>query len=294
MTRKYLSKAEATAKGWFSRTDLKSLYRLKPAPQQWAAGEVWQGHGAYAVYDKALCLPMRPYRAPSQAQSLALERGRELVGTAECTADGCSLRFDKGSWRGPLCPECEQRERRAECAATAQCWLDDACLFLDAETTGLDEQAEVVEMSVIDALGQTVFNTLVRPSFSIPAEATAVHGIENEHVAGAPSWAEVHDDFCRVVAGRPVVIYNADYDLRVIRQTTTQHGLTMPEIDGRCAMHLYARWYGERREDGRFHWQKLGAAAQQCGIAVNEAHRGLADCMTTLQIINHMAAKEAL
>ncbi len=226
MTRKYLSKAEATAKGWFSRTDLKSLYRLKPAPQQWAAGEVWQGHGAYAVYDKALCLPMRPYRAPSQAQSLALERGRELVGTAECAADGCSLRFDREWWLGPLCPECEQRERRAECAATAQCWINDGCLFLDAETT--------------------------------------------------------------------VVIYNADYDLRVIRQTTTQHGLTMPEIDGRCAMHLYARWYGERREDGRFHWQKLGAAAQQCGIAVNGAHRGLADCMTTLQIINHMAAKEAL
>ena len=237
---------------------------------------------------------MRPYRAPSQAQSLALERGRELVGTAECAADGCSLRFDREWWLGPLCPECEQRERRAECAATAQCWINDGCLFLDAETTGLDEQAEVVEMSVIDALGQTVFNALVRPSVSIPAEATAVHGIENEHVTDAPSWADVHDDFCRAVAGRPVVIYNADYDLRVIRQTTTQHGLTMPEIDGRCAMHLYARWYGERREDGRFHWQKLGAAAQQCGIAVNGAHRGLADCMTTLQIINHMAAKEAL
>lgn len=163
------------------------------------------------------------------------------------------------------------------------------CRVLDFEATGLDEQAEIVEACVIDAQGQTLLSTLVRPLNPIPVEATAIHGIDNEEVAGAPSWAAVHDEFCRVIARRPVVIYSADYDVRVLRQTTALYGLPMPEIDARCAMRLYAEWFGELREEGRYRWQKLGAAAQQCGIVVSEAHRAQADCITTLGILRHMA-----
>lgn len=185
--------------------------------------------------------------------------------------------------------ERRQRQRRASCAAVARSLVGSNCLVLDTESTGLGAEAEAVEVSVIDAQAQVLLNTLIRPLSTIPEEATAIHGIKNEDVAGAPSWAAVHDEFCQLIAGRPVVIYNADYDIEVLRQTMALHGLSMPEIDARCAMHLYACWFGVLRADGSYRFQKLGAAAQQCGIVVNEAHRALADCMTTLGIIRHMA-----
>jgi DNA polymerase-3 subunit epsilon len=42
-------------------------------------------------------------------------------------------------------------------------------LILDSETTGFDN-AEIVEIAVINPLGEALLNTLVRPAISIPAE----------------------------------------------------------------------------------------------------------------------------
>ena len=67
-------------------------------------------------------------------------------------------------------------------------WLRDNCLILDAETTGLGEDAEIVEITIIDTTGKPLINTLVKPSTPIPAEATAIHGITNEMVRHAPTW----------------------------------------------------------------------------------------------------------
>src|SRR5690606_33823093 len=55
-------------------------------------------------------------------------------------------------------------------------------VILDTETTGLYD-AEIVEIAVIDLGGNILMNTLVRPKNPIPAEVTAIHGINNEMVA---------------------------------------------------------------------------------------------------------------
>ena len=40
-------------------------------------------------------------------------------------------------------------------------WLNEKSLFLDAETTGLDTRAEVVEVAIADSKGRPVFESLV-------------------------------------------------------------------------------------------------------------------------------------
>jgi hypothetical protein len=72
----HLTKDEAAAKGWYCLADLKTLFRLKPAPMQGRAGTVWQGQTAYDVFEKAKCVAMRPYRPATEAQRHALNRGR--------------------------------------------------------------------------------------------------------------------------------------------------------------------------------------------------------------------------
>ena len=74
----------------------------------------------------------------------------------------------------------------------ASAWLLN-CAILDTETTGLYDDAEIVEISIIDENGGVLLDTLVKPLKPIPAEATAIHGITNEMVATAPTWVAIHE-----------------------------------------------------------------------------------------------------
>ncbi|MFS7188104.1 3'-5' exonuclease [Serratia proteamaculans] len=176
----------------------------------------------------------------------------------------------------------------------AQQWLDNNCLILDTETTGLGEDAEIVEITIIDSTGKPLIDTLVKPSKPIPAEATAIHGISNEMVMDAPEWKDVFPSVDTLVSGRTVVIYNAQYDARLLDQTNSIWDVS-PEFnngfaDFQCAMLEYAGFYGQKSNHGGFRWQKLSAAAEQQGVTIEGApHRALSDCLTTLGVIKAMA-----
>src|SRR5690606_28350115 len=101
--------------------------------------------------------------------------------------------------------------QRARVSSLAKQWLElgPNGLILDTETTGLGSVDEIVELSVIDMAGRTLINTLVKPKGIIPPEAQRIHGISNEGVSDAPTWAEVYPLFKHTVQGKKVVIYNA-------------------------------------------------------------------------------------
>lgn len=50
-------------------------------------------------------------------------------------------------------------------------WLDNGALFLDTETTGVDESAEIIEIAVIDKEGWPVYETLVPAAGAYYAKA---------------------------------------------------------------------------------------------------------------------------
>jgi len=288
VSRKYLSKEEAAGCGLYCKKDLKELFRLKPALRQSVAGEVWQGQGTYSVYDKKLCVPMLPYRKPSARQLAALEYGRSCIGTTMCSA--CSKRIPNFLMQNSLCEKCHDHKRLATCIHVAQGWMNsESVVLLDTETSGLDDRAEIIEISLIDNQGVTLLDTLVRPVSPIPAAATEIHGICDADVQNAPSWADIHDEFERIVAGKKVIIYNADYDVRLLAQTSALHGLPAPSFDSDCAMDLYAHWYGEEGYRGTYRWKSLLFAAEQCGVVRAGAHRSLVDCEMTLGVINTIA-----
>lgn len=287
---KNLTKEAAALKGWYCLQDLKKLYRLKPAVGQGPTGNVWQGRGWYNVYDKTQCVQMRPYKAATKEQLRVLSIGRELVGTSECQS--CGKRVDKWLVRGDMCQVCRDKQRTAKCASVAKSWLDTRTVWADTESTGLDDDAEIVEICLIDSLGRVLMNTLVKPITPIPLEAINIHGIANEDVVNAPSWPQVHEEFCRLIAGKKVVFYGADFDVRLLKQTASKHQLDTPTIDSDCAMHLFAEYWGEERADGGYRWQKLGVAAQQCGIDTQGAHRAAADCIMTLGVVKHIASHQ--
>ncbi|GHA34232.1 exonuclease domain-containing protein [Photobacterium aphoticum] len=169
-------------------------------------------------------------------------------------------------------------------------------VILDTETTGLDSNAEIVEISVIEAAtGNVLLDTLVTPVQLIPAEAIAIHGITNRQVSGSPIFPKVFKQLLEIVKGRNVLIYNAAYDMRLISQSMKRYGIDVFPFNTQCVMEWYAEFYDEWNDyHDNYKWQSLTNAARQQGIDISDlkAHRALADCEITRRVV--MAVNQQL
>lgn len=180
---------------------------------------------------------------------------------------------------------------RADAVRRAQRERDLRPVYLDTETTGLEAWDEIIEICVLDHDGSVRVDTLVKPRGRISASAQQVHGLTSGQVAHAPAWAEVWPQVQAAIAGRRVLIYNAEFDLRMLRQTHTAHGLRWASPAGTqfvCLMKLYAQFYGERRY-GAYRWQSLEQARRQCRLPLPNAHRARDDALLARAILHYMA-----
>lgn len=307
MTKKqHPTKDECAANGWLCRAELKKE-RLKPAKGQLPVAMYWQGQGFVGVYDKAQCVAMRPYRAPNTKQLAALTEGRKLLGTRKCKTNECTQRvFTDVKPVRPYCDRCTEKRRKARVVPVAREWLQlDRIVILDTETTGLSKSDQIIEIAVIDSHGRTLLDTYIQPTVPISDEAAAVHGITADLLAGAPRFADVLPSLIKILEAHPVVIYNRDFDTRMIVQSAFPGGPTDDNRDSvhelaelvekscsRCLMMLYAEYFGAWNDYfGSYKWQSLGGAAEMEGIAVSTAHRARADCETTLSLLQSLASQ---
>ncbi|MGD9347763.1 MAG: 3'-5' exonuclease [Candidatus Aminicenantes bacterium] len=155
-------------------------------------------------------------------------------------------------------------------------------VILDTETTGTFNHDEIVQVAILSYDAEVLLNTLVRPTQPIPLDATAIHGITNEDVKNAPLFPEVYEKIEKIIGGKTIVVYNAQFDLRLIRQSLAKHGLlpiglNLDQVD--CAMLMYSAWVGELWPYGGYKWQKLESGD----------HTALGDCRATLELIKKMA-----
>lgn len=172
--------------------------------------------------------------------------------------------------------------------------LQENPLYLDTETTGLERNDEIVEIAVVDHLGQIVFESLVKPTRPIPPAASRIHGITNDDVLAAPSWVLVWPRVRPLLAGRLIAAYNAEFDLRMLQQTHARCGLPWREnLRTFCIMKLYAQLLGEwdaRKGGYRFH--SLDSAGRNCGIPMPNAHRAAADTLLARALLEFIAGMQ--
>ncbi|HCD15484.1 3'-5' exonuclease [Shewanella sp.] len=176
----------------------------------------------------------------------------------------------------------------------AQSWVVNDALIIDTETTGLDWGDEIVELSIIELRsGKVLLNTLVKPMFTIPPEAIAIHGISNEMVENAPEFEDIILDITELLSGRVVVAYNVAFDKKMLCSSASIFDSEPPFIscDFQCAMLAYAEYKGDwNHGHGDFKWHSLTNAAKQQGISIpGNPHRALYDCMLTRALILKMA-----
>ncbi|MBB5349577.1 3'-5' exonuclease [Desulfoprunum benzoelyticum] len=167
-------------------------------------------------------------------------------------------------------------------------WLAADPLFLDTETTGLNENAEIVELAVVNVRGEVLVDTLIKPVNPIPEEVSLLHGITNEMVDDAPCWRDVYLEVVPFLTGRLILSYNAAFDSRIIDQSCRLYRLPPPSADWRCVMQMYK----DHTHNHKF--VKLSSAAADCQVTVpNQIHRALADTLLCLGIVRYIGTGTA-
>ncbi len=154
-------------------------------------------------------------------------------------------------------------------------------IMLDTETTGFGDDAEVIQLGIIDIDGHVLIDTLIQCQGEVPEDAFAIHGISKDMLLDAPRWDEIHDKLSVLLSSSEyVVIYNGRYDHRLMRQTAQRYGLELPKYKAQCAMVEYANLHF----DGDY--VKLVEAAQFEGVDTSniKAHSAIGDCEMTRQV----------
>jgi DNA polymerase-3 subunit epsilon len=159
-------------------------------------------------------------------------------------------------------------------------------LALDFETTGLDcVIGRVVEIGAIRfSFGpegydeEASMSCLVDPGMPIPRRASAIHGISDDDVSGAPSFKEVAPALLALAEGAIIVAHNVRFDLSFLDAELSRLGITRPPADTADTVVLSRRAFPGRAS------YRLGAIAAALGIDAGAAHRALDDARTCMML----------
>ena len=168
--------------------------------------------------------------------------------------------------------------RRTEVAAPA------AYAVVDVETTGTSIEAdEIVSLAVLrlDADGRELdrFASLVRPAGPIPAEATAVHGIDDAAVRGAPTFAELAAELRALLEGAVFVAHNADFDLPLVQHAFARAGARYLPTGVACTLDAFRLLEPTERS------HRLESLCERHGIELDGAHDARDDALATVELL---------
>ncbi len=156
--------------------------------------------------------------------------------------------------------------------------------IFDCETTGIDpEEDEIVSFAVVlldrDGLETGRFSSLVRPSCPIPEGATAIHGIGDADVAGAPGFAELAARLHGLLEGQVFVAHNASFDLAMVQRAFHAAGLEYRPDVVACtldAFRVLEPFAGDHR---------LETLCARHGIALADAHDATSDAHAAAALV---------
>lgn len=208
-------------------------------------------------------------------------------------------------WRpiehGPPAPESEP-------AATplptfdGPAWHLGRLVAFDLETTSADPlQARIVTAAIAAVGGDAppaALDWLADPGVEIPAEATEIHGITTEHArAKGDPIADVLEEVLETLTswalehGRPLVIYNARYDLTVLDREARRHGLE-PLTERGFPVYVIDPFVIDKHLDlFRRGGRKLADVCAHYGAKLEEAHTAAADAIAAARLAWVLGAK---
>lgn len=155
---------------------------------------------------------------------------------------------------------------------------------VDVETTGggMASGHRITDIAVVEVRGGEVvdhFRTLVNPGRRIPPAVTALTGITDAMVAGAPFFDEVAEEVTSRLAGRVFVAHNVAFDWSFVSGELLRTTGEVPDLARLCTVRMVRRLVPELRH------RNLDVVSRHFGIPVDGRHRALGDALATARIL---------
>jgi DNA polymerase III subunit epsilon len=109
-------------------------------------------------------------------------------------------------------------------------------IVLDTETTGLNPATgdRIVEIAAVEMVNKVVtnnvFHAYVNPERDMPSEAYRIHGISGEFLKDKPLFKDISNEFIEFIGTSPLVIHNAQFDIRFINHEFSMLKLPLLEL----------------------------------------------------------------
>lgn len=154
-------------------------------------------------------------------------------------------------------------------------------IIYDFETTGVDPHyCEIIEIGAIKIADNEIidrFQSLVKPKYPIPEDATAVNHITNEMVGDAPTIEQIFPLFLDFIADSRLVGYNiAKFDHIILRRYAVA-------LCGKTLDNYITDVYSLSRKSLDLKKYTLSDVAKYFKIKPSNAHRSMGDCETTFE-----------
>lgn len=157
-------------------------------------------------------------------------------------------------------------------------------IFFDLETTGLnvvtDRIVQIAAVKYLPGAAEPIkLKQYINPGCAIPAESAAIHGITDEVVANAPSFAAFADQLLDWLGDADLSGYNLmRFDIPLLMEEFERAGIRF-RIEGRNIIDVQEIFY--KMEPRTL----AGAVRYYCGKEMENAHDALADVEATIDVL---------
>ncbi len=169
-----------------------------------------------------------------------------------CVRCGKDIRFKRKLCRA--CYEEEMAVRRVEGDAHRNACYNmprEKVLFFDLELTGFYDHDEILSITIVDANGKLIMDTLVKPAKKKKWKNTEkIHGITPAMVADSPSMAELEPTIREIFdAAENIIAYGVSTDYSHIKYLYSGKEQESFHAKIRCCANEYVRYITEHRPD---------------------------------------------
>lgn len=165
----------------------------------------------------------------------------------------------------------------------ARLHLDRPLVVFDIEATGLNKRTDrIVALALVryEPIGTAEqVHYLLNPGVPIPEETTAIHGITDEDVKDAPTFAEMAEVIARHFEGADLAGYNIlGYDIQMLTEEFARANRPF-SIEGRRILDAQRVFFRNEPRD-------LSAALRYyCGDDHENSHDALGDVLATIRVL---------
>ena len=161
---------------------------------------------------------------------------------------------------------------------------------VDVETTGMRARAgdRITELAVVhvdQGVATVVLDSLVNPEVPIPAFISALTGIDDAMVRGAPRFDELADQVLAALDGRVFVAHNARFDWAFVSAEIERAGAMAPRVQRLCTVRMTRALVPELER------RNLDSVMHFFGIETDRRHRAAGDALATAAVLRRLLAR---